>query len=162
MDLWRRSLLTPDDAYANLALLMARAMAVLGLLQNGFRKLATFEQTALMMGGTPQVIMGRQFPDQAPLFDFPLPGLFLAASVLFDILGSLLVLFGWRTRAVASWLAVYVLIAMTIFHSDIRHGMDAMQVLRNLPLLAALLMLGAVGAGWWSLDGRRARRAHAS
>lgn len=148
---------TPNSPVANAALLVGRLFIVLALFPNGLRKIATFAQTAAGMGGTPQMIGDRPFPDQTPLIHFPAPELFLGASILFDLLGALLIVIGWRTREMGLALAGYVALAMTIYHSDIRHAQDAMHLLRNLPFLGGLLVLGAAGGGWWSIDGRLAR-----
>lgn len=148
---------TPDSAVANAAMLIGRLLIVLALFPNGARKIATFAQTAAGMGGTPQVIGDRPFPDQTPLIHFPVPELFLSASILFDLIGALLIVIGWRTREAGLALAFYVMLAMTIYHSDIRHAQDAMHLLRNLPFLGGLFLLGAAGGGWWSVDGRLAR-----
>lgn len=157
-DLWTHPVATPPSLFVDGALLVGRILIVLALIPNGIRKLATFGPTARGMGGEPQLMDGRVFPDQTPLFYFPAPELFLGASVLFDLAGALLVILGIRTRAVALLLAGYVFLAMAIYHSDIRHAQDAMHVLRNLPFLAGLIMLAAVGGGRWSLDGALARR----
>lgn len=140
----------PGDA----ALLVGRILIVLALFPNGLRKIETFAQTAAGMGGAPQVIGGRPFPDQTPLLYFPVPEFFLGVSVLFDLAGAVLIVVGLRTRTVAAVLAGYVALAMTIYHSDIRHAQDAMHLLRNLPFLGGLLLLAAAGGGAWSLDGR--------
>jgi uncharacterized membrane protein YphA (DoxX/SURF4 family) len=157
-DLWRRRLPTPSAWQSDAALLFGRVLIVLGLLPNGARKIETFDQTAAGMGGTPQIINGRPFPDQTPLFTFPAPEFFLGLSTVFDIAGALLIIFGWDARAVGALLLGYVLIAMTIFHSDIRGPMDVMQLIRNLPMVGGLAILAGIGAGWWSLDGWQARR----
>ena len=151
-------LATADVAGVNLALLTGRVLVVLALFPNGARKIATFAQTAAGMGGTPQLIAGRPFPDQTPLIHFPVPELFLAVSVTFDLAGALLIVLGWRTRAVALILAGYVALAMAIFHSDIRHAQDLMHLLRNLPFLGGLLLLAAAGGGHWSVDGLLLRK----
>jgi len=154
-----RSLERAPRAAESAALLLGRMMIVLALFPNGLRKISTFAQTAAGMGGTPQMIDGRPFPDQTPLFHFPAPELFLGGSILFDLLGATLVVIGLRTRAVAALLAGYVLVAMTIFHSDVRNVQDIMHILRNLPFLGGLLVLAVAGAGAWSVDGLLARRA---
>lgn len=151
---------TPRAAWADAALLAGRVLAVGGLFPNGLRKIATFAQTAAGMGGSPQVIGGRPFPDQTPLIHFPVPELFLGASVFFDLVGATMVVLGWRTRGAALLLAGYVALAMTIYHSDIRGPTDLMHLIRNLPFLACLLLIAGAGGGWWSLDGMRARRRH--
>lgn len=158
LDLWRRPILTARAFEADAALLVGRLLMVLALFPNGLRKIMTFAQTAAGMGGTPQIIGGRPFPDQTPLIYFPAPEVFLAASVVFDLLGTVLIVLGLRTRVVATFLAGYVIIAMSIFHSDIRHGLDVVQVLRNLPFVGGLIILAGVGGGYWSLDGLRQRR----
>lgn len=156
--LWQNPLATPPSSLTDAALLLGRICIVIALIPNGVRKISTFAQTAAGMGGMPQMIDGRLFPNQTPLFHFPMPEFFLAGSVVFDLLGAILVLVGWRTRSVAALLAVYVAAAMLIFHSDLRHAQDVMHVLRNLPFLGGLLMLAGVGGGHWSVDGWRNRR----
>lgn len=162
LNLWRRPILTARGFEADAALLVGRMLMVLALFPNGLRKIATFAQTAAGMGGTPQVIGGRPFPDQTPLVYFPAPEVFLGASVVFDLLGTVLIVMGLRTRAVATLLAGYVIVAMSIYHSDIRHAQDLIQVLRNLPFVGGLLILAGVGGGFWSLDGLSARRRSAA
>jgi putative oxidoreductase len=157
-EIWRNPVPHAYDAWTNAALLVGRVIVAIPLLPNGFRKLADFGQVAAAIGGVPQVIGGRHFPDQQPLVTFPMPEFFLGASVAFDLLGGLLLLVGWRARSVGTMLAGYVLIAMVIFHSDIRGPADVQAILRNAPLVAALLMLGGVGGGAWSVDGWLARR----
>lgn len=158
-ELWASAIVTPRSRWIDAALLAGRLLTVLALLPNGVRKIATFAQTAAGMGGQPQMIGGRLFPDQTPLLYFPAPELFLGASVVFDLVGAALVITGLRTRTVSLLLAGYVVVAMTIYHSDIRNAQDVMHVLRNLPFLGGLLMLAAVGGGYWSVDGVFARRA---
>ena len=137
-----------------LAMLAGRVLVVAALIPNGLRKIATFDVTAAMMGGAPpQMIDGRLFPSQVPLFDFPMPGLFLGFSILFDIVGALLILAGWRTRSVAAVMAGYCVVAMTIYHSAIISPDDVRAILRNLPLVGGLLLLAGAGGGAWSVDG---------
>lgn len=143
----------------SLAFLLGRLLVVFALLPNGLRKIATFGMTAAMMGGAaPQMIDGRLFPPQPPLIHFPAPELFLGASLTLDIVGALMIIAGWRTRAVAAVLAGYCVLAMTIYHGNIGSSEDVRQILRNLPLVGGLLLLAAAGAGAWSVDGWLARR----
>jgi putative oxidoreductase len=154
---WARPLPHRYSAQTNAALLVGRLLIALPLIPNGFRKLGDFAQVAAAMGGVPQVINGRPFPDQQPLFHFPMPEAFLAASVAFDLLGGLLLLLGWRARGVALLLAGYVAFAMLVFHSDIRGPADVQAILRNLPLFAGLLLLAGTGGGAYGVDGWLAR-----
>ncbi len=149
----------PAGRAAAAAHLLGRVLIVFALLPNGLRKIATFNLTAAMMGGAPpQMIDGRMFPPQPPLLTFPMPEVFLAASLTLDLVGALLVIVGWRTRAVSAILAVYCITAMVIFHGHITNSDEVRQILRNLPLVGGLLVLAAAGAGAWSVDGWLARR----
>ena len=141
------------------AWLLGRVLIVIALLPNGVRKVASFGLTAAMMGGAPpQMVDGRMFPPQLPLLTFPMPELFLAASLGLDITGALLLIAGWRTRAVAAVMAGYCVLAMAIFHGNIGGPDDVRAILRNLPLVGGLLVLAAAGAGAWSVDAWRVRR----
>lgn len=143
------------DTIAAAAWALARVLIVIGLIPNGIRKILTFDMVAAMMGGAaPVLVDGRPFPAQEPLFHFPVPGLFLAAAIVFDIAGSALIIVGYRTRFAAAMLCAYVVLAMLVFHTDISGPQDIVAILRNLPLLGGLLLLAAIGAGPWSLDER--------
>lgn len=144
----------------DVAMLAGRFLVVVQLLPNGLRKIQNFELTAAMMGGAPpQMIDGRLFPQQEPLLHFPFPELFLSCSIAFDLLLSLCVIVGWYTRSSAAFLAVYVMIAATIYHSDIRGPQDVMALVRIFPFVGGLLLIAMAGAGAWSIDGWHRRSA---
>jgi|GEM_PF-501145 len=148
---------TPEAWHA-MAMLAGRVLVVAGLIPNGLRKIATFDVTAAMMGGAPPVMIdGRLFPGQVPLFYFPMPELFLGFSILFDIVGALIIMVGWRTRSTALLLAGYCILAITIYHAAIVSPRDVIAIVRNLTLVGGLLLLAGVGAGAWSIDGWRKR-----
>lgn len=151
---WSERILTPRGVFVDASLLVARIFVIVAMFPNAARKVATFGPTARGMGGEPQLINGRVFPDQTPLFHFPAPELFLAASTASDFFGALLICLGWRTRAVALFMLGYVVLAMTIYHSDIRNSQDVVVLVRGLAFLGGLLALAAVGGGHWSVDGR--------
>lgn len=142
----------PSTALSGLAMLIGRFIIVFPLIPNGLRKLGHFDQLAAAIGGTPQLIDGRPFPGVEPLFYFPWPALFLGASVLMDIVGSLLVIFGVRTRAVALLLTGYCLLAIAIYHYDISDAENVRSLLRNTPLVGGLLFIAGAGGGRWSLE----------
>jgi len=143
----------------DLAMLAGRIIVVFQLLPNGLRKIENFELTAAMMGGAPpQMIGGRLFPAQEPLFHFPVPEFFLACSITFDLLLTLFVIVGFCTRSAAAFLMFYIVLAATIYHSDIRGSEDLMALTRILPFLGCLLLIAMVGGGRFTIDGWRARR----
>lgn len=160
--IWKDSIASNASPQTDAALLVGRVLTVAALIPNGLRKLATFAQTSAAMGGSPQIIDGRPFPAQTPLLTFPMPEVFLGASIFFDLAGALLIILGWRTRAISTLLVGYVLIAMTIFHGSIRGAEDLQHIVRNLSLVGALVLLSGVGGGRWSLDGARAGKVSSS
>lgn len=92
----------------------------------------------------------------------PLPtlGAILALSV--EILGSLALLAGLRTRLAALILAVFTLAASVFFHAYWAVPADQAFVtqllfFKNIAVVGGLLALAANGAGAWSLDARNKR-----
>jgi putative oxidoreductase len=90
---------------------------------------------------------------------FPVAQLFAVATATLELGGGLLVIVGWQTRWVALALAAFTLVAAYFFH-DFWHlpsGLereDAMiHALKNLSIFGGFLMLAAVGAGRYSIDG---------
>lgn len=146
------------ETLASFAMLLGRFIIIFGLIPNGLRKLANFSQTAAGIGGVPQVIDGRAFPNVEPLFYFPFPEFFLGCSVLFDIGGAILIIIGLYTRPVALWMFFYCLLAMSLYHYDLAIEGNMMALMRGLPLVGGLLFIAGAGAGRWSLDSLRARR----
>lgn len=142
----------------NLAMLVGRFIIVFGLIPNALRKLSMFSQTAAGMGGTPQIINGRPFPGVEPLFYFPFPEFFLAASLTFDMVGAILIIVGFKARPVATFMFLYCLLAMAIYHYNLADPGNVMSLMRSLPMVGGLMFIAAVGAGAWSIDGWLARR----
>ena len=141
--------------WANLAALVGRVMIVISLIPNGFGKIFDFNTVAAGMGGVQTIVHGHPFPGDT-LVTFPIPWFFLSWSILFDIIGSALILVGWFTRPVAAWMFIYCTMAVAIFHGKgVVDPGGAIVILRGLPMLGGFLLLAAFGAGNWSIDARR-------
>ena len=88
----------------------------------------------------------------------PLPSLLAIASATLELGGGLLIVLGWQTRIVALALALFTLVAAYYFH-DFWHMQGAeradnmIHALKNLSIFGGFLMLAAVGAGRYSIDG---------
>jgi len=77
-----------------------------------------------------------------------------------EVVGSLALIAGYRTRVVAIVLAVFTLLASIFFHNywALPADQQMMQQLlftKNIAVVGGLLTLAAWGAGAWSLDGHR-------
>jgi len=88
----------------------------------------------------------------------PLPLLGYGLAVLVELGGGLLLLVGFRTRAVAAVLALFTLAAALFFHSHLADQNQFIHFVKNLMIVGGLLQLVAFGATALSLDARRLRR----
>ena len=87
----------------------------------------------------------------------PLPLLGYVLAVLVELGGGLLLLVGFRTRAVAAVLALFTLAAALFFHSHLADQNQFIHFVKNLMIVGGLLQLVAFGATALSLDARRLR-----
>ena len=90
-----------------------------------------------------------------------LPGALVYPTVALELIGGLALAAGYRARLAALGLAGFTLLAGVLFHlipAASAEGMMAqMQVimfLKNLSMTGGLLVVVAMGAGAWALDGR--------
>lgn len=86
--------------------------------------------------------------------------LFLVGAILLEAGGGLLVLLGWRARWGAIALAVFLVPATLIFHTNFSGEMGMVQqimFMKNLAILGGCLFIAANGPGGWSLDRKAGR-----
>lgn len=88
---------------------------------------------------------------------FPAPGLFLAAAVIIELLGGLLLLIGYKARFASLALIIFLIPATVIFHMAAIDGTQAGQMeiaatLKNLALIGGLLQVIINGAGAYAVD----------
>ena len=86
----------------------------------------------------------------------PLPRLALALSVVVELGGGLLLVAGFRTRIVASVLALFSLATALSFHSNFADQNQMIHFLKNVMMAGGLLQIVAFGAGALSIDNRSA------
>ena len=120
---------------------LARVLVALIFIISGAGKLFGFAQVSEMMG---QV-------------GFPAPSLFLIGAIVFEIVGGLLILFGYKTRFAALLLIAFLIPATLIFHAanigdPAQAQMQITEVLKNLAIMGALVKFWADGAGAFALD----------
>ncbi len=92
--------------------------------------------------------MGLPFVDLAYLGALVVEFGFAAALVL-----------GYRVRLVAAVMAVFTLVTALIFHNQLGDQNQMIHFLKNIAVVGGLLQVVAFGAGAFSLDARRVRRA---
>ena len=89
----------------------------------------------------------------------PLPPAAWAIAVIVELIGGLGILFGLFTRFIAIVLAMWCIATALIAHADFSDRNMEIHFFKNLAMAGGFLYVAAVGAGAWSLDGWRRRRA---
>ena len=87
------------------------------------------------------------------------PSLLLPVVIAVELLGGLAIVLGFATRWAALGLAVFSLAAGFLFHANFADQNQAIHLMKNIALAGGFLVLAANGAGSFSIDGWRSRRA---
>ena len=88
----------------------------------------------------------------------PLPDLAYIGAVIVEVGFGLAFLLGYRSRVVATVMALFTLAAAFAFHAHFGDANQQIHFLKNFAIAGGLLQIAALGAGQWSLDAYRARR----
>jgi putative oxidoreductase len=83
------------------------------------------------------------------------PGALLPLVVATEVLGSLAIIAGWKTRIAALLLAGFTLLAAILFHNNFADQTQSIMFLKNISITGGLLLLAVHGAGPLSVDARR-------
>jgi putative oxidoreductase len=118
--------------------LLGRLLIGLPFLMSGFGKLTAYGATTAYIGSV----------------GLPLAPLGWAIAVAFEIGGGLLLLLGFRARAVAFGLAVFTLATAIFFHRNFADQNQMIHFLKNIMIIGGLLQIAHFGAGRFSLDAR--------
>jgi putative oxidoreductase len=121
---------------ANAVELAGRLLLVSIFLVSGLSKVGTYAETSGYMAA-----MG-------------VPGVLLPLVILTEVLGSLAIAIGWKTRHAAFLLAGFTVLSAILFHSNFADQMQAINFMKNFSMTGGFLLLVARGAGALSLDAR--------
>jgi putative oxidoreductase len=91
---------------------------------------------------------------------WPAPGLWVTLAILFEVLGGLGLLLGFRVRWASLALIVFTVLATALVHGALlSHAADAMgkqdqmaHILKNIAIIGGLLKYYLDGAGRYALD----------
>jgi putative oxidoreductase len=123
---------------------VARTLLTALFLQSGIGKILGFEGTSELMAGV----------------GIPFAPFTLVFTIAFLIIGSLLVIFGFKARIGSILLLAFIIPATIVFHNPIANPDELSSFLRNLSLMGGLLMVLAYGAGSISVDEWLAQSKH--
>lgn len=122
------------------ALLVGRVLLSLIFIMAGWAKIGGFEGTV----GYVQSV------------GLPFAELIVGLTILIELVGGLMILFGLKTKFAALILALFTLLAAFLFHGDFGDDMQMMLFMRNLAIAGGFFVLMASGAGRFSVDARKA------
>ncbi|HEY9612070.1 DoxX family protein [Allocoleopsis sp.] len=84
----------------------------------------------------------------------PLPGLMLLGNIVFQLIGAISLLLGYKVRWGAILLILFLIPTTLVFHDFWANPKETIAFLKNLGLIGGLLMVYYAGAGAVSLDAR--------
>ena len=88
----------------------------------------------------------------------PAPVIAFAVAVAVEVLGSLLLIAGVRTRFVAAGMTVFTLATALAFHNNFADQNQMIHFMKNIAIMGGLLQVVAFGGGKFSVDGLLGRR----
>jgi putative oxidoreductase len=129
------------DSLRRMGALLGRLMLAYIFVQSGIEKISGPKGTMQYMvsGGLPHSLV---------------PELFVL-SVVVELLGGLMLIFGWYAELAALIIFLWMIPVTIIFHVSIG---DTVHWEKNLAIMGGLLMVAALGPGGFSLDGARESR----
>lgn len=111
--------------------LLCRALLLWLFFVSGWGKVVNYDAVAAYMGTV------------------GLPSSLLPLVILLELGGGLAILFGFQTRVIAVFMAVYCILSAILFHAG---ADDANNFMKNFGLAGGFLLLTVHGAGRFSID----------
>jgi putative oxidoreductase len=137
---------------------LARVLMPLLFIIEGIGKFAHVADVAARLEKT-----GLTVPAQFDALGVPRFALLVYLAAAIEVVCGLMVMLGYKTRFAALVLALYAAGTIFVWHSfwtmeGLARAGNITQALKNLSIIAGLLIIASLGAGRYSLDGRRSRR----
>jgi len=83
---------------------------------------------------------------------FGVPGILLIPAILLEIIGSLMIIIGYKTRVIATLFSIFCITLAIIFHNDFSDQMQFIAFMKNIALAGGFLFLVVNGAKGFCLD----------
>ena len=84
--------------------------------------------------------------------EYGVPGILFVPAIAVEVLFPLLLIVGYKTKWVASIMALFTFTVAIIFHTDFSQGMQMMFFLKDLAIAGGFMLIVAYGPGKISLD----------
>jgi uncharacterized membrane protein YphA (DoxX/SURF4 family) len=118
--------------------LIARVCLSLVFLYSGIKNITAFSATQQMIAEK----------------GLPLPGLMLLGNIVFQLIGTISLILGYKLRWGAILLILFLIPTTLVFHNFWANPKETISFLKNVGLIGGLLMLYYTGAGSVSWDAR--------
>lgn len=80
------------------------------------------------------------------------PGFLLPLTILLELGGGLAVLFGFLTRTMAIFTAVFCVLTSLLFHINFSVEPNSLMFMKNMTIAGGFLLLAVTGPGKFSID----------
>ena len=84
--------------------------------------------------------------------DYGVPGILFFPAIILEILFPLILIGGYKTKWIASIMALFTFTVALIFHTDFTDGMQMIFFLKDLAIAGGFMIIVAYGPGKISLD----------
>ena len=84
--------------------------------------------------------------------DYGVSGILFVPAIILEILFPILLIAGYRTKWVASVMALFTFTVAIIFHTDFSEGMQMMLFLKDIAIAGGFMIIITYGPGKISLD----------
>ena len=118
----------------NILDLVARILISALFLLNGVFKISNYDGTVGWMEG------------------FGIPGILLIPAIILEIVGPILIIFGYKAKIAAGLLSLFCIATALIFHNDFSDQMQLGSFLKNIALAGGFLFIFINGTKDFSLD----------
>lgn len=122
---------------------IGRVLIATLFLISGFEKLSAPDQTIVYIASA----------------DLPAPTLAYGIALFAELVLSVALVLGYKTRLTAAMLAIFSLVAALTFHFQLGDQNQSIHFFKNIVIVGGLLQIVAFGGGLLSLDSRLGREA---
>ena len=84
--------------------------------------------------------------------EYSVPGILFVPAIVLEILFPLILIAGYKTKWIASIMALFTFTVAIIFHTDFTEGMQMMLFLKDIAIAGGFMIIIAHGPGKISLD----------
>ena len=119
--------------------MLGRILIAIMFAPSGFSKLSDFQGSVAY----------------ATQHNLPLPAIGVGIALVIELLGSALLVFGYKVRWVAAAMALFCIVAAVFFHNNFSDQGEMINFLKNLGVAGGLLQIVYFGAGPLSVDNRK-------